>query len=59
MSQATLTRPTEFQVSYDENRPPAVPASEDVFPRWVTLSLLVAWVAVMAWAFTYATVTFT
>ncbi|MEM9464289.1 MAG: hypothetical protein AAGA90_02895 [Actinomycetota bacterium] len=59
MSQATLTRPTEHQGPIVDDRVPAVDAYEDVFPRWVTLSLMVAWMAVMVWAFTYATITFT
>ena len=59
MSRATLTRPTEFEGPTLEEMPLTIEAREDVFPRWVTLSLMVAWMAVMVWAFTYATITLT
>ena len=32
---------------------------DDVFPRWFTLLVMVAWMAVMAWAISFSTVTFT
>ena len=39
-------------------RPPALEIQEDVFPRWLTLFVVVAWMAVMAWAVTFSTITF-
>ncbi|MEM9203505.1 MAG: hypothetical protein AAGC53_17805 [Actinomycetota bacterium] len=30
-------------------------ANDEVFPRWVTVSVMLAWVALMAWAIPFST----
>ena len=42
-----------------EGRDAALDPYDTVFPRWFTLFVMVAWMAVMGWAITYSTITLT
>lgn len=52
--EAAISRPATALDRYETTM-----AREDVFPRWVTLSVMVAWVAILAWAVNFSTITLT
>ena len=54
-----MTQPIEHRHSTVRGREAGLPTRDDVFPRWFTLLVVTAWMAVMAWAITYSSITLT
>jgi hypothetical protein len=54
-----MTQPIERHDIATERRAADFQPYDLVFPRWFTLLLAVAWVAVMGWAITFSSITFT